>query len=425
MAMQTTREALVRDTALYAASKAVPGLLTLFSVVVFVRMLSKESYGTYALLFAIANLFGTLASSWIAQSVLRFSTYRGIEPSQFLTATRLAFLISILIAGGLFIVLAVATQAMLWISALDTLLVTVLIFLMTAYTVKCAQLQALISPSTVLLLEVSRSAVALVAGIVLLRAFGPHHELVLIALIISVAVAIRIALKDRTSDLKQLLSWSFDASRKQIATMFRYGWPLSCWTGCVLLLSVGDRYLIQHYYGIGRVGSYAAIYDLVVRGFALYAFPVTLAIHPRIMAAHNAGHHSEARSLRRWAIVVQSAIAVPAFAFLWFVQEFLVIDLLRQDVQSVTLVLPLAVGGFVWQLALVIHKPLELYHATKLMLVLVCVAVSVAMLMNYLLLPKYGTIASAYALAASGVIYATLVEVLSRRSQRTQSLADG
>ena len=65
----------------------------------------------------------------------------------------------------------------------------------------------------------------------------------------------------------------------------------------------------------------------------------------------------------------------------------------------------LAVGGFIWQFALLIHKPLELLKKTHLMLFAIILSLIVNLTGNIIFLPKWGLIATAYTYIASGIVY--------------------
>jgi O-antigen/teichoic acid export membrane protein len=63
------------------------------------------------------------------------------------------------------------------------------------------------------------------------------------------------------------------------------------------------------------------------------------------------------------------------------------------------------VGGFLWQFALLCHKPLEMDQRTGLMVVLMLGALIINLLGNIIYLPRYGIIATAYTYIASAFVY--------------------
>jgi len=79
---------------------------------------------------------------------------------------------------------------------------------------------------------------------------------------------------------------------------------------------------------------------------------------------------------------------------------------------SSSLVLPLAIGGFLWQISYLVHKPLELMCLTKRMLSAMIVALIVSVGGNYLLIPVYGYTAAAYVAIAAPLAYLIAAIVL-------------
>ena len=75
---------------------------------------------------------------------------------------------------------------------------------------------------------------------------------------------------------------------------------------------------------------------------------------------------------------------------------------------------PLAIGGFIWQFGLLIHKPLELNQQTHLMLAAMIIAVVVNLIGNIFFLPQYGLIATAYTYFVSGTVYILFTIMFSR-----------
>jgi len=69
------------------------------------------------------------------------------------------------------------------------------------------------------------------------------------------------------------------------------------------------------------------------------------------------------------------------------------------------LLIPILIGGFLWQFSLLCHKPLEMDQRTKLMAVLMLAALCVNLVGNIIYLPQYGVIATAYTYMASASVY--------------------
>ena len=77
------------------------------------------------------------------------------------------------------------------------------------------------------------------------------------------------------------------------------------------------------------------------------------------------------------------------------------------------LLIPLLIGGFIWQFALLIHKPIELNKNTHLMLISILIALIINLIGNIFFLPKYGLIATAYSFILSGTVYVISSTIIS------------
>jgi len=175
---------------------------------------------------------------------------------------------------------------------------------------------------------------------------------------------------------------------------------------CLTSQSAIDRYFIQRYAGSANAGSYAALYDVIVRSFSLLCFPLVMSSNSLVMERWNKGDREGAVSLIRSSLKYQIAISL---------LFFLALSLLTRQVSQLilgskselnsSLVLPLAIGGFLWQISYLVHKPLELMCLTKRMLAGMMVALALSVAGNYAFIPAYGYPAAAYVAIAAPLTY--------------------
>lgn len=182
---------------------------------------------------------------------------------------------------------------------------------------------------------------------------------------------------------------------------------------CLTLQSAIDRYFIQHYSGDASAGSYAAMYDVIVRSFSLLCFPLVLSSNSLVMERWNKGERRSAVSLIESSLKYQTLIAIPfLLGLVVLAQQVDRVILGGRHESSSSLVLPLAIGGFLWQISYLAHKPLELMCLTKRMLSAMIVALIVSVGGNYLLIPVYGYTAAAYVAIAAPLAYLIAAIVL-------------
>ncbi len=127
----------------------------------------------------------------------------------------------------------------------------------------------------------------------------------------------------------------------------------------------------------------------------------------------NAGNRGHALRAIRVGIKYQLLMFIPIGAFLAVLAPLVSrVVLGRASVGAAELIFPLAVGGFLWQVCLLAHKPLEILCRTRRMLAGILAALVINVAGNWLLVPRYGYRASAYLTVASSAAYLLMLLTL-------------
>lgn len=416
---------MLRDSRNYFLSKIVPGAAGLLSVIVFVRLVGYAEYGRYAVLYAAAMAFGLGLSGWLSQGTLRFqSKYSAPADSRsFHHATRAGTVLSVTVGG---LALAIA----LWLShghsAWSDVVSLGFFAVALAYNVVFAQLQASLRSGTVLAYESLRSVGGFVFPVVLVLAFGrKDHRLLLLGILLGYLLPLllrAIAGRGESTADHGHVSWRLALPQRErtvLGELWRYGWPVGLWILCQQGLAVCDRYFIQRFAGYSAAGIYASMYDLIVRSLSLVFAPITLAVHPLVMRHWNLGEQARSVQVIRSALRWQLVLFLPIGAVLFLASSALArITLGQPNREAASMVLPLAIGGFFWQAALLAHKPLEVLCRTRSMLAGILAALAINVCGNYFLIPRFGFRAAAYVMVASSLAYLLAVRIMTPKSFR-------
>lgn len=403
----------------YAASKVTPGLMGLASVFLFIRLTGQEAYGRYGLAWSAVNSAAAFFTGWIGQALLRYYQ-ECVHQGGARAALRRGIGLSIVGGAGTIVVingLLPAPEAFGW-SAVAAI---ILAFCgLSLFQIRMSSLQAQLQPRRVLHMSTVQALLGLGLPLLSLVLVDRTHTSLLLGLgaayVSSVVLAGRGAWIGKEGGAEGARVEPVD--ERLLLRFWSYGWPLSFWFVCVSLLPVADRYFIQRYYDFAAVGGYAGMYDVIVRSFSLLLFPIAMAAHPRIMNLWNEGHRDEARTLLRWAILVQISIFAVVAVIVWsFSSTLFALALPELDSSWHRLLLPLLGGGFLWQLALLAHKPLELAHRTGAMLLAAFAALLVHVGGEALLLPRHGVDAAPWMLVLSGSVYVALCWFLTSRQR--------
>jgi O-antigen/teichoic acid export membrane protein len=420
------RRKLVVDSINYFLSKIIPGLMGFLSVLVFVRLLGYEEYGRYAVVFAVVMASASGMAGWLSQGILRFqSQIAGPDAhGHFSMAANLGTILSLALgATGLgvgFLFSGAQRGYGVWIS-------TALFAAVLVYTLTLARFQAGLESRKVLQFEVVRSLAgfAVPVLIIVLTPFRTYRTLLLgVAIGYFLPVLVRLAVVQPGAKAHWIprVTWSSE-HWQLLSKLWQFGWPVGVWMLCQQGLLVSDRLFIQRYSGYSNAGIYSSMYDVVVRSFSLLFMPVTLAVHPLVMDRWNAGRPRHALHAIRSGVKYQLLMFIPiGAAVVGIAPRISNVVLGRPIHEAAQIVLPLAISGFLWQLSLLAHKPLEILCQTKRMLAGMSIALGANLLGNRLLVPIYGYKAAAYLAVASSLIYLISVVVLTPKARFIEAL---
>ena len=415
------RSALVWDSLSYFGSKIVPGLMGLISVPVFIRLIGLDQYGRFAVAVAILMAVGGASSGWLAQGILRFHPVTGDPRGREITfgrAVHVGTLGTVLFASLLLALILVGLHT----PPLTLLAAVAFCFSFVMYTVTLAKFQARLQPVIVLRREILRSVGSFVFPVALVLITGrKQFELVLLGQAIAYAIAFLPSSQwlghpnEHGTAILQKLGADTSSASQTISQLWRYGWAVGLW----LLLSQGlpviDRWTIQKFASYSSAGIYSSLYEVAIRSFSFLVFPLTQAAHPRIMRAWNEGEFAASYRIIRYSVQTQLIIFMVALAGVVLAAHRVTRLILGFDDSSAARILPvLFVGGFLWQLALLVHKPLEIEQRTGAMLAAMSVVVALNIAACFQFIPRYGYPAAAYILALSACCYIAVTLCLTR-----------
>jgi MatE len=425
--------ALLRDCLGYLLSKGVPGFFGLISVPIFVSLIGIEEYGRLAVILPVLMALGGAGSGWLQQGILRFHPATGPgSPSDSKSASESAFdrgsaFDRAVRLGTVWAVLGLGLSLLPILGALRYRLsvcgmVEIYGALQLIYMVSLTRLQAQLQPRAVLRKEALRSCAGFVLPVVLILGLGQRSfSLVILGLAFGYLLPLltprrRLALSP--AERAERFSSRPEANRI-LAELWRYGWAVGAWLMLCQALPVVGRSAIQRYSGYAQAGIYASLYEIAVRSLSLFASPVMQAAHPRIMRSWNAGDYGAARRTIRQSILIQTLMFLPLEAAgLIFARPIIRLILGTGDPAgnpaAGSLFPVLMLGGFLWQIALLVHKPLEIMRRTKTMLCGMVGVVLIEMAGNYVLVPRFGMRSAGYVFLGGALAYVAFAAVCSR-----------
>jgi len=405
---------LLKETFLYAVSKTVPGFAGLASVILFMRIIGAEQYGQYSFLLSQWYLIVAIGFGWLNQAQLRYyskdNTFDDYKAGQ-IRAFTYSGLISVIVFSVLSIFQPRSIQ--LWgISIISIISIGGFNYIKTFF-------QAKLEPKKVIWLTLGQSILALSIPLGLFFLFQKNSFSILMGVGISfLLMTIIFGLKKKV--MKHFItdvSKPTKTGKIRVKKWFFYGGPLSIWFAAGLAFPFLDRFFINLYLPGETLGVYAGIQELLTRIFSITIFPLTLALHPRIMNLWNDSKIREAIQTIRWGIGVMLGLAIVLCIVIWLF-DTIIFNILTMAIPQInsqykSLLLPLLSAGFLWQFSFLTHKMLELKEKTHIMVVFLLISLFINMVGNSMYIPHFGVQATANTAFVSALVYCILTGIYS------------
>ena len=398
-----TVKSLSKDTFFYFLSKLVQGLLSLLFVFLFTKIIGLSTYGKYSFLFAKFNLIVSFAFGWLNQSELRYGNNK-------LLNNRGISLLPLMISFFLIIPFQLILSSRVEISHLEFLIYTTCIFAIGFSTYIKSILQTNLYPKKVLFLTILQSLLIIALPVLFFfKKINIDSKSILITTSLSFFLSAFIIV---LLNQNEFIRYKNQKNLNQMSYIFkrlRFGIPVSIWASIGLSLPFIEKYYINSSLGLEALGSYSAIQELTVKAFSFLILPFTMAVHPLVTKLWNKNEKAKTiqiiNLLIKYILIFLFFISFLIIFFNEWIFKILIYLIPSISIQLKSILLPLILTGVVWQLSLVAHKIIELNEETYLMIVFILLSLIITFVGNYLFLPKYGLIASAYTSLLSSTSY--------------------
>ena len=401
---QSLYKQLIGDSFFYLLTKIIPGITGLLSIIVFIRWVGPDGYGQFTLLLSFIMAAGALSSGWLNQAILRYFS-QDENKEEFPAAIFRGILISFLLG---FIILLVGFQFFLDLDIIAFVIAYISLISIILFRIRSVLLQAGLKAKKVAQITAVQAILGLIIPLIFLIRI--NHYLAIIAGI-SLAYLL-IGYKSIFSFIKFSTN-SITSSNNVLSKYYNFGIPLSFRIFLGLFISFLDRWFITFFLNESITGLYAGYSEIIIKVFSIILFPITLAIHPRVTKLWNEGERKKSIQLVKKGIGIQSGIFLLAFViFILFEKQFFNLSLIlipELSSEFLSLGIPIFISGFLWQISLLVHKPLELTEKPLKMVWAIIAALVVAVVGNIIFLPRIGVIATAYSSIASASVYIIII----------------
>ncbi|CAN5189257.1 polysaccharide biosynthesis protein HsfF [soil metagenome] len=397
----------------YLPANIVQGVVGFLAIFLFTRLLTPEDFGRYALAFSVVTLCHVAVFSWLEASMARFwaaQTPGHSMAGHFASLYRTAF---ILIA--LFVPVAAVG---LWLIPLDPLFKAAIAVGMVGSPARC--LAKLAQERYRAAGEVTRSAMLDIAvtigGLCIGVGFavcGAGGAAPMAGLGLAPLCALPFILP---GELRQARTGVVDRAR--LKTYAAYGYPIAASLTLALVLSSTDRFLLAAFMDEGAVGAYHAGYSIANRTLDVLFLWLGAAGQPALVMALEKGGIERLKVAAREQASTFFLIGLPAAAGVALVArplgEVMIGESLRVAAAQVT---PwIALSALLYGLtAYYFGQAFTLGQKTKRLLIAMIIPASLNVVLNIILIPRFGVVGAAWSTAASFGVGVLATLALGRR----------
>ena len=397
----------------YLPANIVQGVVGFLTIVLFTRLLEPAEFGLYALAFSVVTLAHVAVFSWLEAAMARFWAAEapgdGLK-GHFASLYRVAFVLS---AGFLLL-----TGLALWLWPGDPLFRVALAAGLAGVPARCLvklgqeRYRAAGEVGKAAALDMATTAGGLVVGVGFALA-GAGGAAPLLGLGIAPLLALPFVLP---GELREARGGRVEPERVHGYAL--YGYPIAASLALTVVLASTDRFLLAAFMDEAAVGAYHAGYSIANRTLDVLFLWLGSAGQPALVMALERGGAERLKAAAREQLSTFLLIGLPAAAGVALVArplaEVLIGEELRVAAASIT---PwIALSALLFGLtAYYFGQAFTLGRRTKRLLAAMAIPAVANVVLNLILVPRFGLMGAAWATAASFGLGLAATLVMGRR----------
>jgi len=382
----------------YLPANIVQGVVGFLTIVLFTRLLSPEDFGRYALAFSVMTLAHVAVFSWLEASMARFWAAESGASLQghFASLYRTAF--------GLSVVFLVVIGVGLWLWPTDLLFKTALAVGLAGAPARCLmklgqeRFRAAGEVRKAAGFDMAVSIGGLVIGVGFALA-GAGGAAPLLGLGLAPLLALPFVLP---GELKEARGGRFEPERMRNYAL--YGYPIAMSLALTVVLSSTDRFLLAAFMDEAAVGAYHAGYSIANRTLDVLFLWLGSAGQPALVMALERGGADRLKVAAREQLSTFLLVGLPAAAGVALVARPLAEVLIGQNLRAAAASITpwIALSALLYGLtAYYFGQAFTLGRKTKHLLMAMAIPAGANVLLNLILVPRFGVMGAAWATAAS------------------------
>lgn len=407
MGQSASKNVISKDILFYLPAKVIEGVIGIITLSVYTGLFSTKVYGEYGIINPTVNMLFLVCLGWLMHASYRYvNTFKQDENLQELYSTSFfAWLIEIVVISIIIIGTSIFNNNQYF----DNSLFYIACFMFISYGLSQILLNLLVAIKRVklnLVLSVCAALCKLIFTVILTKLYSNTVVTILIShatvdLMMGIIVIIRLQMY-KAINIKQF-------SKETLLIMLNYGYPLIGMSLTMFVLNISDRYVITYFYKEDYVGIYTANYSLASAVFTMLMMGIMRAVYPNLLLAHNTGDKDKTEELLSQGVRYYLMIALPSAVGLFLLSKPITQLLLAKSYQvGYSVIGWVAFGMMFLGLTEYCNKAWELTSNTKTILVNSLISGIVNLILNIIMIPRFGYEFAAITTCLSFVIYFVL-----------------
>lgn len=354
-----------KDIINYFISIIIPGAVNFFSIPLIKWFLGANGYGEYALWYGAFLVFISGSTGWLGISIIRFRPE--FENANFFyrhliriilyissVSVLIGFCSALYFSGNLLfsIIFSIALVGSLFQNSIMAVSQSNFLSRFTIYSESIRMITFL--TSYVCFLSIGRTY---------------YLEKLFFSLILSYTASF-LYLKKKNNVSFAIISHNNESIQFPYKVFFKFGIPLILWYLFSAAIPYMDKLLVAKKFGHLIQGNYQAIFDLIYRAVGIVFAPVLMASFPYLTKAYKEGNIAKVMRLIKNTVLIEFGIMLIAVLVYILGGGQILMKLLNipnDNTYFITGVIILVVA-FIWQIAMMLHKPFELIKKTNYLL---------------------------------------------------------
>ena len=402
-----------KDYLPYLLGIIIPAGVSFVTIPLLKNILGPADFGVYTFYLSILLIINSSFSGGITQSIIRLHVDND-RNTFYYHSLIISFFVSLVICIPLFIYILSSYHLISF-----ALLFVASLFLANIYTSLLAVTQSRFLSVTSAVSESVRTVVFLLLSIVLIHFCKRVHFLIWLFVALCTSYTIvssflffknKLAIQKFQKNVNGVL-----ATARQ---MVQYGGYLVGWFFFSYGISMANRFILAAHFGKENIGHFTASFDIINKSIVFLLSPVLLSLFPLIVKAQSEGRNAEVGHLIKKLTIIEASLMVVSLAAFPFVGFTLLSNILHTPVTADYLRLDMEViaGSFIWQLAMLQHKYLELNKKTLKMLLFICLAFISSFSADLFFIAYGGIQFAGLGFLVGGIVYLLTVMWYSKRN---------